>query len=159
MNSLKKSVLCFTAAGAMMAGGLAGPAVAAPNPPTPVSASLTVNCAQGPLKVAYAGKGKTVQNASGVKWLSPGLKATVTNTAGESRTYSVTGTLRPEPAGTNNTRFKATGRNLLTRSTADNPTELYLVSGNVTFVVDARGDEIDKFTGPGNVVDLCAELN
>lgn len=159
MKTWGKSVLGSVAAGALLTAGLGvGPAVAAP--PTPIGGSFPFECANGTsLEVTYSGKEKAVINKSGVKFLSPGLKATVTNVdTGESATYTITGTLRPEELDDGNTLVRATGRNLLSRPNP-NPNELYLISGNVTFVVDADGAEVEPFSGPGRVVDVCEELS
>ncbi|MUN62397.1 hypothetical protein GMA12_04445 [Kocuria sediminis] len=158
MKTWKKSVLCSVAAGALMVGGLLSPVSAAPNPPGPDGGTFDFNCSNGAeLTVTYEGKIKTIENASGTKTISPGTKATVTNiTSGKSATYTITGTGRPEALG-ENTRVRLTGRNLVIRP-FPNPDELYVTSGNVTYVVDAEGNEVKRFSGPGNVIDVCEEL-
>lgn len=158
MKMWKKSVLYSATLGALITGGLLGPANAEPNRPEPDGGTFDFNCSNGvDLTVTYAGKIKTIANASGVKIISPGTKATITNrTTQESVTYTITGTGRPEAVG-DNTRVRLTGRNLVIRPFPE-PDELYVTSGSVTYVVDAEGNEVDRFRGPGNVIDVCKEL-
>lgn len=162
MEAWKKSVSCAVLAGGMLVAALGVvPAVAVA--PTDVEGTRTINCDEEEdpdrdLVIVFRGKEKEIKNASGLKYISPGLKATVTNSAGESVTYTVTGTVRPEPPVEGEVRVRATGRNILTAATAANPTEAFLTSGSVTFVVDEEGNEVTRFAGPGNVTDLCEEF-
>lgn len=164
MNVWKRLMVCTPMVGGLLVGGAAlGPAVAAP--PTPIDPDPTVflyECADGPdLEVVVSGKEKVIDNPAGLKSISPGLRATVTNTeSGESITSAITGTLRPEFLDNNLVRVKATGRNLLIRPEG---TGLVLTSGNKTFVieVDNEGEfvrEVQGPIGPGRAVDLCRAL-
>jgi hypothetical protein len=158
MKAWKKSALCSAVAGGLMAGALGlGPALAAPNPPEPVSGSFTFDCASGvDLNVAFSGKAKTIENPGGVKSISPGFRATVTNPdTGESATYTITGTVRSETLPNGNIAYRATGRNLII---VPDPAGLFVTSGNVTFENFPDGSEAVPFSGPGNVIDVCQEL-
>ncbi|MFI7494609.1 hypothetical protein ACH9D2_07800 [Kocuria sp. M4R2S49] len=167
MKAWKRSLLCSVAAGGMVASGLGvGASVAAP--PTRFETAFTFNCSNGViLLVEASGKEKTIDNGGGMKILSPGLKARITNVTdpdnpGPSATYSITGTGRTEATDpvSGDTRYRVTGRNVLSRPAPD-PNELYLVSGNFTYVLgveDGQVVERQPFTGSGNITNLCQEL-
>lgn len=157
MKTWKTSIGCAAAVTGLIAGALgAGPAAAAP--PEPVSGDFVFECANGvELEVVFEGKAKDIDNPGGKKSISPGLQATVTNTNDESKTLSfpVTGTVRSTTLDNGDVEYKATGSNVII---VPDPAGLYRTSGNVTFVNDAEGNEVDRFSGPGRVVDLCEEL-
>ena len=54
----------------------------------------------------------------------------------------------------------ATGRNVLTIP-LDDPNGragIYLTVGNVTYVLDGNGNQLEAFTGPGKVTNICRVL-
>lgn len=165
MNMLKKSALCSVVSGGLLAAMLGmGPAVAAPNKPEPIEPfSFPFQCTNGPLvDVAVSGKAKTIENAGGVKSISPGFRTTITNrVTGESVTYTITGTVRSEVLPNDNVAYRATGRNLIIVPDPEAEVfsgELFLTSGNMTFENFPDGSEAERFSGPGNVTDVCQEL-
>ncbi|WJZ65510.1 hypothetical protein [Kocuria rosea] len=165
MKAWKKSALCSTVAGGLVAGTLGiGSAVAAPNKPEPIEPfSFPFQCTDGPLlDVAVSGKGKLIENPGGVKTISPGFRTTITNPkTGESVTYTITGTVRSEILPNKNIAYRATGRNLIIDPNDDPEVEtgeLFLTSGNVTFENYPDDTEFIEFSGPGNVTDVCKEL-
>lgn len=141
-----------------------GPAGAAPNRPEPIEPfDLTFQCTDGPeLNLAVSGKTKEIETGKGVKVISPGFRVTVTNTTtGESATYTATGTIRSQTLPNGDVAYKATGRNVIIVPDPDAEVfagELFLTSGNVSFVNDAEGNEVERFSGPGRVTDICQEL-
>jgi hypothetical protein len=108
----------------------------------------------GRAKVIDTGVGTTIST-------SPGTKVTLTNPDNDKTvSYVITGALHISEDAAGNTVYKATGRNLLTRTITD--VGLYVTTGNFSFVVAPDGvtivEEFD-LDGPGRVIDVCAALS
>jgi hypothetical protein len=147
---------------AALAAGIAavsGPAIAAP--PTDAGGELTLRDCGFKVEVQLTGKSQFVETGAGeILSLSPGQKVTLTNPENDKTvSYVITGSfhISTDPA-TGNTIVTATGTNLLTRTLADEG--IYLTTGNFSFETTAKGKIVEEFEfdGPGQVVDVCAEL-
>jgi hypothetical protein len=147
----------------------AGPAAAAAPtapPPAPVDSTPFIRTDCGfPVVIQVFGKGKTIDFGDGRLIVpSPGLTATLAAN-GKGVEYVITGTFHVQVMANGDQQFKGTGRNLLFRPTAPDPTPpndpgtgLFLTTGNFTFAVDKDGNELSVFAGSGTVVNICDVL-
>lgn len=145
-----------------LAAGLAagvGPALAAP--PTPADASFEWPCPNFVVRVDATGLFKPIVlpgNRYVYAW--PNLRVTVTSPNGNSASYVATGASHVETLPNGNTKWTATGRNLLfVPQTLGHPSGLFLTTGNVSFVLDPQGAEVELFSGTGRVLDVCQALS
>jgi hypothetical protein len=147
---------------------VASPAIAAPSgPPGPVlplQDFIKTACLASDgflIDGTVTGKTKDIEHQGGFITINPGVKTTLTAN-GKTLSIVATGTFHVETSivdGVTVFTVKATGRNLLTRpADSDNP-GLFLTTGNVTFIVDEFGNEIQGFEGSGRVTDICAALS
>ena len=92
---------------------------------------------------------------------SPNLRISLAAN-GNTLNLVITGTQFISTLPDGNTFVKATGRNLISVPAANGHSSgLFLTSGNVSFIVGPPPDtvEIERFSGPGKVVDICAALS
>ena len=148
-----------------LAAGLAagvGPALAAPNPPTPADATLEWPCPNFVAKLDATGFSKFVALPGG-RFISasPNLRVKVTAPNGNTATFVITGAYHGEILPDGNLKVTATGRNLLLVPQANgHPAGLFLTTGTVSFVVDpVSGNEVELFSGTGRVLDVCQALS
>jgi hypothetical protein len=125
-----------------------------PNPPLPGHCSF-------PIRLDLSGKGKVITLPDGSAIItSPGLFVTVTNlaTPENQTTLNITGTFHETTAANGDVTTRITGRNLL----SDPDAGYVLLSGNFSFVFDAKGNLIQSFEdtdGNGQVIDVCELLS
>jgi hypothetical protein len=137
--------------------------------PEPVSATFTIDSLFGvpldfPIEISLQGKAKTLTlpEDDAFRFLSPGLKATLTNAENPANsidltiTGSVTQTVRED--GTVLTVY--TGQNLLGDPSIipGGGPDLVLVKGRFTTVHDSDGNLVQPLQGQGQIVDLILEL-
>ena len=154
MKAWKKLVAGTTVAGTLMGGfGLSGAAVAAP--PEPVTFTDIWRCDGFKVKVEAEGDAGFIEVPGLDEFIttSPNTTVTLTNLRNDNTvTYKVNGTFHIENDG-RLTVVTATGVNLLSTPEPG----IYLISGNVNFTVRGKR-EIERFSGPGNVTDVCEVL-
>jgi hypothetical protein len=153
---MKKIVVLAAALFLSLAGG-AGPAAAVPQP-VPTVDPLT-ECGDFIINVDITGKFNVIElPGGGVIVTSPGQTATLTNPEnGKSVTYVITGVSKFEFLS-DRIEVKATGRNVLTIPEGARK-GVYLTIGNVNYALTADGSgQVRPFSGPGQVVDVCAVL-
>lgn len=159
---IMKSWLTPIALAAGLAAGV-GPALAAPNPNAPTSAdgSFEYPCPNFVVRVDATGLFKPIVlpgNRYVYAW--PNLRVTVTAPNGNSASYVATGASHTEILPNGNTKWTATGRNLLfVPQTLGHPSGVFLTTGNVSFVLDPQGAEVELFSGTGRVLDVCQALS
>lgn len=137
----------------------AGPAAAAP---TPIEGSIVFHDCDFKVIGTFSGKANLIATGAGeILSTSPGLEITLTNAkTGESVSYVITGSFNfSTDPDTGNTVTTARGTNLLTRTVTDEG--IYITTGNFSFVTDAKGKIVEEFSfnGPGQIIDVCAELS
>ena len=154
------------ATGMALWSGLGTAAPHEPTPPVPVDPTPFVLMQNSPLGCpdfdvtgSVTGSGKFINLPGGGQIaISPNLRITLMAN-GNSVSYVITGASHIEPLPDGNTKVRATGRNLiLVPLTNSHPKGLFLTSGNVDFTIDSNGNEVQVFSGPGKVVDVCAAL-
>jgi hypothetical protein len=148
-----------------------GPVAAAPpgtppGPPTPSTFELH-ECGSFIVDgVITSGKAKVIDLPGDAQiFTSPGQSVTLTNRKNQkSVTYVITGsshvTYFPNAVDPKRVTVSATGRNVLTIP-LDDPNGragIYLTVGNVTYVLDGNGNQLEAFTGPGKVTNICRVL-
>ena len=91
---------------------------------------------------------------------SPNLRVTVTAPNGNSATYVITGASHVELLSDGNSKWTSTGRNLLLvpEVPGKHASGLFLTVGNVSFILDPEGNEVEVFSGTGKVLDVCQVL-
>jgi hypothetical protein len=91
---------------------------------------------------------------------SPNTRVTVTAPNGNSVSYVVTGASHVEVLPNGNFQTTSTGRNLLfvPLVPGKHPSGLFLTVGNVSFILDPQGTEVEVFSGTGRVIDVCQAL-
>jgi hypothetical protein len=138
----------------------APPAVAAPPDSIPANTKFTLTCPGEDLSGVLNGKGKSISLPSGRQIVtSPGVKATLTGPRG-TVSYVLTGVVRYQTLRDGSQEVKATGRNLIyVPETKQHPQSQFLTIGNVNWALNADGSEKRLFSGPGQVVDVCALLS
>lgn len=154
---MKRSLL-FTAlaAGIIVSAGSAtvAPAVAS-GPPTRVDETPFVldNCGFD-VVAQLTGKTKTIELPDGGLIISsPGQKVTL-SAHGKTVNYVITGTSHVQFLA-DRIEVKQTGRNVLLLPAPDG---LFLTVGNVNFALNLDGSEQRRFSGSGQVTDVCAVL-
>lgn len=155
-----KRLLVITALISGLILGVGPAANAAPSgPPVPAAGTFTVHCgpASGGFNVTevVTGSVKNIFNPDGtIISTSPGLKITLTAN-GKTLNYVVTGVLFITVLS-DRTEIVATGRNVLFVPNVG----LFLTVGNVNFAVSPDGNsEVRRFSGVGQVTDVCALLS
>lgn len=152
----------------------AAPAAAAPSGPPhpPLQTEYIFHCGQAAggfdIEATVTGRVKDIViPGDRVISVAPNLNVTLTNDAGKTVSYVITGASHiqfvPTATDPDSVEFKSTGRNLLSFADTDQAGEdvsgVVLVSGNFNFAV--TGDfqtEIRRYSGPGTVIDVCAVL-
>jgi hypothetical protein len=167
-NWLTRITMPVTVAAAAAAAfaGVAGPAAAAPPVPNPTESFLLQDafgndCPGFDVTATLTGKFKEIL-LSGNRKIQIAPATTITLSAnGKTVSYVITGATHIQllPNGTEE-EVKSTGRNLLI--VPDVPGQhvegLFLTIGNVNYARTTTGGEIRRFSGPGQVVDVCALL-
>jgi hypothetical protein len=131
------------------------------NPPGDVNFTFELNvgdlpasCAF-PIRVSMHGKGKTLTlPGSRLIFTSPGLKATVTNLADQSKevTLNITGSFHVTTKPDGSQVYEITGRNLVLDADAG----VVLAIGNFRFAFDAAGNLIQPLTMQGGrLINIC----
>ncbi|MCU1515644.1 MAG: hypothetical protein JWQ75_365 [Pseudarthrobacter sp.] len=163
---LKRITLPITVVAAAALTGLAGPAVAAP--PAPNYADPFViqdffgnDCPGFNVTAQLTGKSKEIF-LSGNRKIQISPATTITLSAnGKTVSYVITGAshIQVLPNGTEE-EVKSTGKNLLIvpNVPGQHVEGLFLTTGNVNYARTTSGGEIRFFSGPGQVVDVCALL-
>ncbi|MEO5321159.1 hypothetical protein PV761_21575 [Arthrobacter sp. CC3] len=164
-NWLTRIAMPVTVAAAAAFAGVAGPAAAAPPVPNPTKPFLLQeafgnDCPGFDVTATLTGKFKEIP-LSGNQKIQIAPATTITLEAnGKTLKYVITGATHIQllPDGTE--EVKSTGRNLLIVPDVPGPAVegLFLTTGNVNYARTTTGGEIRRFSGPGQVVDVCALL-
>ena len=90
--------------------------------------------------------------------ISPGMTITLTAN-GKTLTYLITGTTHTQTVTGGSKEVVSVGKNLLIVPAAGTHQEgLFYTTGNVNYALTPSGGEERLFSGPGQVVDVCALL-
>jgi hypothetical protein len=90
---------------------------------------------------------------------SPNLRVTVTAPNGNSATYVIQGATHVRTLPNTNYEYTVTGRNLIVVPMVNgHPQGLFLTAGSVKFILDSNYQEVEVFSGPGTVLDVCKAL-
>lgn len=156
----------ITVAAAAALAGIGGPAVAAP--PTPnfrepfiIQDFFGNDCPGFEVTAQLTGKSKEIVSDDGNRKIQISPATTITLSAnGKTLRYVITGVthIQVQPDGSEEVR--STGKNLLiVPNVEDQHVEgLFLTTGNVNYARTPSGGEKRLFSGPGQVVDVCAAL-
>jgi hypothetical protein len=148
---------------AIAAGLAAGSSPSVAAPPTPVDVTFEWPCPTFTATLTVTGSAKVIElPGNRLIFASPNQRVTVTSPDGNTATYVITGASHVDPPLPNgNTRWTSTGRNLLLVPDVpgSHPAGLFLTTGNVSFVLDAQGAEVESFSGTGTVLDVCQALS
>jgi hypothetical protein len=170
-NWLTRMTMPITVAAAAAAtlAGVAGPAAAAPPEPNfadpfIIQEAFGNDCPGFEVTAQLTGTSKEMVSKDGNRKIQISPATTITLSAnGKTLTYLITGVthIQVQPDGSEEVR--STGKNLLIVPNVENQhvEGLFLTTGNVNY---ARipgvfaGGEVRLFSGPGQVVDVCALL-
>jgi hypothetical protein len=143
--------------------------VAAQNGGKPVAQDVTftlmasdaVGCPGFDVTGSVSGNAKTIALPGGGQIVNgPNLRITL-SANGNSVSYVITGASHIAAALPNgDVTWTMTGRNLILLPTVEgrHTKGMFLTTGAQTFILDASGGEVQPFSGPGTVVDVCATL-
>jgi hypothetical protein len=167
-NWFTRITMPITVAAAAALAGIGGPAVAAPPVPNPTDPFVLEDpnvfghdCPGFAVTAQLTGKFKEIL-LSGDRKIQIAPATTITLSAnGNTVSYVITGATHIQvlPNGTEE-EVKSTGKNLLIVPNVPglHPEGLFLTTGNVNYARTTSGGEIRFFSGPGQVVDVCAVL-
>jgi hypothetical protein len=115
-----------------------------------------------PIEISLRGKGKTLDlPGEDFRFLSPGLKATLTNLDDPSNTVdiNVTGTITQRVLEDGSVETIYTGHNLVVDPFADDGGPgLFLITGHFSTVEDADGNLVQPLEGTGQMLNLLDML-
>lgn len=164
-NWLTRIAMPVTVAATAALAGIAGPAAAAPPTPNPTDPFLLEDvfgndCPGFDVTAQLTGKSKEIsQGNGGVIAISPGMTITLTAN-GKTLKYLITGTTHTQTLSDGSKEVVSVGKNLLiVPAVKDQHVEgLFYTTGNVNYALTPAGGEGRLFSGPGQVVDVCALL-
>jgi hypothetical protein len=163
-NWLTRITIPATVAAAAAFAGMAGPAVAAPPTPNFTEPFLLQDvfgndCPGFDVTAQLTGKSKEIfLKQDRVIAISPGMTITLTAN-GKTLTYLITGTTHTQTVTGGSKEVVSVGKNLLIVPAAGTHQEgLFYTTGNVNYALTPSGGEERLFSGPGQVVDVCALL-
>ena len=164
-NWLTRIAMPVTVAATAALAGIAGPAAAAPPTPNPtdhfvIQDFFGTDCPGFEVTAQLTGKSKEIsQGNGGVIAISPGMTITL-SANGKTLTYLITGTTHTQTLADGSKEVVSVGKNLLIVPKVKGQHEegLYYTTGNVNYALTPTGGEGRLFSGPGQVVDVCALL-
>jgi len=168
-NWFTRITMPITIAAAAAFAGVGGPAAAAPptpNPTTPfyldepIPLGFGHDCAGFRVLAQLTGKSKEMSlKRDRIIAISPGTSITLTAND-KSLTYLITGTTHVQVLSDKSREVRSTGKNLLLVPEVPgvHPEGLFYTTGNVNYALTPTGGEKRLFSGPGQVVDVCALL-
>ncbi|TDT78698.1 hypothetical protein DFO47_10691 [Arthrobacter sp. AG258] len=164
-NWLTRIAIPITIAATATLAGVAGPAAAAPSTPNPTDPFSLQDvfgndCPGFNVTAQLTGKSKEISHGNeGVISISPGMTITLTAN-GKTVKYLITGTTHAQTLPDGSKEVVSVGENLLIVPAVDgqHAEGLFYTTGNVNYALTPTGGEGRLFSGPGQVVDVCALL-